>query len=90
MLILWWCPFKIQKEKQAGLQFISTDYSSWAYYLPLLEFAGHLSGAPRDLPQILYQKSLGSSILDWTTQIYLRFDTKNAWDNPFLIQLPPV
>jgi hypothetical protein len=28
MLLLWWCPFKIQKEKQAGLQFTSTDYLS--------------------------------------------------------------
>ncbi len=26
MLLLWWCPFKIQKEKRAGLQFTSTDY----------------------------------------------------------------
>ncbi len=25
MLLLWWCPFKIQKEKWAGLQFTSTD-----------------------------------------------------------------
>jgi hypothetical protein len=24
----WWCPFKIQKEKRAGLQFTSTDYLS--------------------------------------------------------------
>ncbi len=30
MLLLWWCPFKIQKEKRAGLQFTST------YYLSLL------------------------------------------------------
>jgi hypothetical protein len=28
MLLLWWCPFKIQKEKRAGLQFIRTDYLS--------------------------------------------------------------
>ncbi len=28
MLLLWWCPFKIQKEKQAGLLFTSTDYLS--------------------------------------------------------------
>jgi hypothetical protein len=28
MLLLLWCPFKIQKEKLAGLQFISTDYLS--------------------------------------------------------------
>ncbi len=26
MLFLWWCPFKVQKEKQVGLQFTSTDY----------------------------------------------------------------
>ncbi len=26
MLLLWWCPFKIQKEKRAGLQFTSTDF----------------------------------------------------------------
>jgi hypothetical protein len=26
--LLWWCPFKIQKEKRAGLQFTSTDYLS--------------------------------------------------------------
>ncbi len=26
LLLLWWCPFKIQKEKRAGLQFTSTDY----------------------------------------------------------------
>jgi hypothetical protein len=26
MLLLWWCPFKIHKEKLAGLQFTSTDY----------------------------------------------------------------
>ncbi len=25
LLFLWWCPFKIQKEKRAGLQFTSTD-----------------------------------------------------------------
>jgi hypothetical protein len=25
LLLLGWCPFKIQKEKQAGLQFTSTD-----------------------------------------------------------------
>jgi hypothetical protein len=28
MLLLWWCPFKIQKEKWAGLQFTSTDFLS--------------------------------------------------------------
>jgi hypothetical protein len=28
MLLLWWCPYKIQKEKRAGLQFTSTDYLS--------------------------------------------------------------
>jgi hypothetical protein len=28
MLLLWWYPFKIQKEKLAGLQFTSTDYLS--------------------------------------------------------------
>ncbi len=28
MLLLSWCPFKIQKEKQEGLQFTSTDYLS--------------------------------------------------------------
>ncbi len=28
MLLLWWCPFKIQKEKRAGLQFTSPDYLS--------------------------------------------------------------
>jgi hypothetical protein len=28
MLLLWWCPFKIQKEKRAGLQFTITDYLS--------------------------------------------------------------
>jgi hypothetical protein len=28
MLLLWWCPFKTQKEKRAGLQFTSTDYLS--------------------------------------------------------------
>jgi hypothetical protein len=28
MLLLWWCPFKIQKEKRAGLQFSSTDFLS--------------------------------------------------------------
>ncbi len=27
-LLWWWCPFKIQKEKRAGLQFTSTDYLS--------------------------------------------------------------
>jgi hypothetical protein len=27
-LILLWCPFKIQKEKQVGLLFTSTDYLS--------------------------------------------------------------
>ncbi len=27
-LLLWWCPFKIQTEKRAGLQFTSTDYLS--------------------------------------------------------------
>jgi hypothetical protein len=40
MLLLWWCPFKIQKEKWAGLQFNSTDYLSLVLYLPLLEFVG--------------------------------------------------
>jgi hypothetical protein len=28
MLLLWWCPFKIQKEKWPGLQFTRTDYLS--------------------------------------------------------------
>jgi hypothetical protein len=28
MLLLWWCPFKIQKEKWAGLQFKRTDFFS--------------------------------------------------------------
>ncbi len=28
MFFLWWCPFKIWKEKWAGLQFTSTDYLS--------------------------------------------------------------
>ncbi len=28
MLLLWWCPFTIQKEKRAGLQFTSRDYLS--------------------------------------------------------------
>ncbi len=28
MFLLWWCPFKIWKEKRAGLQFTSTDYLS--------------------------------------------------------------
>ncbi len=28
MLLLWWCPFKIQKEKLPGLQFMTTDYLS--------------------------------------------------------------
>ncbi len=28
MLLLWWCPFKIQKENLAGLQITSTDYLS--------------------------------------------------------------
>ncbi len=28
MFLLWWCPFKIRKEKRAGLQFTSTDYLS--------------------------------------------------------------
>ncbi len=28
MLLLWWCPFKIQKEKWASFQFTSTDYLS--------------------------------------------------------------
>jgi hypothetical protein len=28
MLLLWWCPFKIQKEKWPGLQFTKTDYLS--------------------------------------------------------------
>jgi hypothetical protein len=28
MLLLWWCPFKIKKEKWPGLQFTRTDYLS--------------------------------------------------------------
>jgi hypothetical protein len=28
MLLLWWCPIKIQKEKLPGLQFMTTDYLS--------------------------------------------------------------
>ncbi len=28
MLLLWWCPFKIQNEKWPGLQFTRTDYLS--------------------------------------------------------------
>jgi hypothetical protein len=28
MLLLGWCPFKIRKEKLAGLHFTSTDYLS--------------------------------------------------------------
>ncbi len=28
MLLLWWCPLKIQKEKRAGLQFTGSDYLS--------------------------------------------------------------
>ncbi len=36
MLLLLWCPFIIQKEKLADLQFSSTDYLS--FYWPLLEF----------------------------------------------------
>jgi hypothetical protein len=28
MFLLWWCPFKIWKEKRADLQFTSTDYLS--------------------------------------------------------------
>ncbi len=28
MLLLWWCPFKIQKEKWPGLQLTRTDYLS--------------------------------------------------------------
>ncbi len=28
MLLLWWCPLKLKKEKRAGLQFTSTDYLS--------------------------------------------------------------
>jgi hypothetical protein len=28
MLLLWWCPFKIQKEKRAGVQFTRTDVLS--------------------------------------------------------------
>jgi hypothetical protein len=28
ILLLWWCPFRIKKEKLVGLQFTSTDYLS--------------------------------------------------------------
>jgi hypothetical protein len=29
VLLFWWCPFKIQKEKWPGLQFMRTDYLSF-------------------------------------------------------------
>jgi hypothetical protein len=38
LLLLWWCPFKIQKEN--GRASSLPAQTIWAYYWPLLEFAG--------------------------------------------------
>jgi hypothetical protein len=50
MLLLLWCPFKIQKENLAGLQFTSTDYLSLVlaplrirWTIPLIFFGCTLS-----------------------------------------------
>ncbi len=44
MLLLWWCPFKIQKEKQVGLQFTSTDYLSLLLTPLWIHWTIHLNG----------------------------------------------
>ncbi len=64
MLLLWWCPIKIQKEKLPGLQFTTTDYLSlvltslrirWAIHTFKDSFRARLVGVnwSEHLPQVL-------------------------------------
>jgi hypothetical protein len=58
MLPLWWCPFKIKKEKLGGLQFFSTDYLSLVLTPLRIRWTIPLSGEiHKDTPEAWLRES---------------------------------